>query len=279
MSFKSFFSTRILGLVLALSVCTAASAAQPFIVVASTTSTQDSGLFDDLLPKFEKKSGVDVRVVAVGTGEAIGIAERGDADVLFVHYKPDEEAFVEAGHGVKRFPVMYNDFIIVGPKSDPAKIEGGKSATDAFDKIADAQAAFASRGDDSGTHQKELEIWKVADVDVDAANGTWYRSLGQGMGPTLNTAASMDAYTLADRGTWISFNNRQNLEVLVAGDPELFNQYGVILVNPEKHPHVKAKEGQAFIDWLVSPAGQKAIASYKLKGKQLFYPNANEPGA
>jgi len=268
-----------LTLALALVACATASAAQPFIVVASTTSTQDSGLFDDLLPKFEKKFGVDVRVVAVGTGDAIDIAERGDADVLFVHYKPDEEAFVEAGHGVKRFPVMYNDFIIVGPKSDPAKIAGIKDATDAFARIADAEAAFASRGDDSGTHQKELEIWEAADVDVEAASGTWYRSLGQGMGPTLNTAAGMDAYTLADRGTWISFNNRQNLGLLVAGDPELFNQYGVILVNPEKHPHVKAEEGQAFIDWLISAEGQKAIASYKLKGKQLFYPNANEPGA
>lgn len=279
MSFQSSLPARVLALALALFACAAATAAQPYIVVASTTSTQDSGLFDYLLPMFEKNAGVDVRVVAVGTGEAIELAERGDADVLFVHYKPDEEAFVAAGHGVKRFPVMYNDFIIVGPKADPAGVAGMENATEAFAKIADSEAAFASRGDDSGTHQKELEIWQAADVDVAAASGGWYRDLGQGMGPTLNTAAGMDAYTLTDRGTWISFNNRQNLAVLVAGDPELFNQYGVILVNPEKHPHVKAKPGQAFIDWLVSAEGQKAIASYKLKGKQLFYPNANEPGA
>jgi tungstate transport system substrate-binding protein len=256
-----------------------ANAEQAFIVVASTTSTDDSGFFDNVLPIFERESGVDVRVVAVGTGQAIEIAKRGDADVLFVHHKASEKAFVAAGYGVKRYPVMWNDFIIVGPASDPAGIQGMRDATAAFEKIAETEAVFASRGDDSGTHKKELKIWKDAGVAAAEASGTWYRELGQGMGPTLNIAAGMDAYTLTDRGTWISFNNRGNLKVLVEGDPNLINQYGLILVNPKKYPHVKANAGQKFIDWLISKEGQRAIGSYTVKGQQLFHPNAHDPEA
>jgi tungstate transport system substrate-binding protein len=282
MSLWSSLRNRSPSLVLAVAAYAAGlslSAEERFIVVASTTSTEDSGFFHYVLPKFEKHSGVDVRVVVVGTGEAIELAERGDADVLFVHHKPSEQAFVDEGFGVKRYPVMWNDFIVVGPRADPADIEGMKDAAGAFNKIADAKASFASRGDDSGTHKKELEIWEAADVNVDKASGTWYRELGQGMGPTLNTAAGMDAYTLSDRGTWISFNNRQDLDVLVQGDPNLLNQYGVILVSPKKHPHVKAEAGQEFIDWLLSKEGQRVIGSYNLKGQQLFHPNAGDPHA
>jgi tungstate transport system substrate-binding protein len=265
--------------VLALSFTAAATNEKPFIIVASTTSTEDSGLFDYMLPKFERQTDIDVRVVAVGTGEAIELAKHGDADVLLVHHKPSEQAFVAQGHGVKRYPVMWNDFIIVGPGFDPADISGIKNAPKAFRKIAEAKATFASRGDDSGTHSKELEIWQSAGVNVAKASGKWYRELGQGMGPTLNTAAAMNAYTLSDRGTWIAFDNRQNLKILVQGDPELINQYGVILVNPKKHPYVKAKAGEQFIDWLVSKRGQKIIGSYQLKNQQLFHPNAGDPGA
>lgn len=282
MSLWSGWRALALGLMLSAGVSAADSMEnpeQPFIIVASTTSTDDSGFFDAMLPIFEGESGVDVRVVAVGTGQAIELAKRGDADVLFVHHKPSEKAFVAAGHGVKRYPVMWNDFIIVGPASDPAGIEGMKAATAAFEKIAKAKALFASRGDDSGTHKKELEIWQAAGVAAGQASGTWYRELGQGMGPTLNTAAGMDAYTFTDHGTWVSFDNKGNLKVLVAGDPNLINQYGVILVNPRKHPHVKAKAGQAFIDWLMSEKGQRAIGSYMLKGQQLFHPNADDPKA
>jgi len=271
-----------LGVVLSVIACSAglnAQANKPFIIVASTTSTQDSGLFDYALPKFEKKTGIDVRVIAVGTGQAIDIARRGDADVLFVHHKPSEEKFVAEGQGVKRYPVMWNDFIIVGPKSDPAHIKGLKNAVEAFAEIAKAKATFASRGDDSGTNKKELELWEAAGINVEQASGAWYRELGQGMGPTLNSAAAMNAYTLSDRGTWIAFNNRQTLGILVQGGPNLVNQYGVILVNPKKHPDVKVKEGQEFIDWLVSKEGQRVIGSYKLKGQQLFHPNANDPDA
>jgi tungstate transport system substrate-binding protein len=248
-------------------------AAERFITVASTTSTQDSGLFDHLLPLFTQKTGIAVRVVAKGTGQAIKEAQNGDADVLFVHDKASEEKFVAAGFGVKRFDVMYNDFVIVGPAGDPAGIRGLRDAPAALAKIAAAGTPFASRGDDSGTHKAELRLWKEAGVDVAAASGGWYRETGSGMGPTLNTAAGMAAYALADRGTWLSFKNKGDLEILVEGDSRLFNQYGVILVNPERHPHVKAAEGQAFVDWLVSPEGQQAIGDFKIEGQQLFFPN------
>lgn len=256
-----------------------AQAADRFITVASTTSTEQSGLFKHLLPIFQQKSGVEVRVVAVGTGQAIKMAEKGDADVLFVHHKPSEEKFVADGFSAKRLPVMYNDFVLVGPAADPAKIAGGKDTAAAFKKIAEARAPFASRGDKSGTHLAEMAFWKAAGVDATAASGQWYRETGSGMGPTLNTAAGMNAYALADRGTWLSFTNRQNLKLVVEGDPKLFNQYGAMLVAKAKHAHVKDKDGQAFVDWLVSPEGQKAIADYKIGGQQLFFPNAGQPGA
>ncbi len=256
-----------------------AHAADRFITVASTTSTEQSGLFKHLLPIFEKKTGIEVRVVAVGTGQAIKLAEKGDADVLFVHHKPSEEKFVADGYAAKRLPVMYNDFVVVGPKSDPAKIKGSKDTAAAFKKIADAKAPFASRGDKSGTHLAEQAFWKAAGVDATAASGQWYRETGSGMGPTLNTAAGMGAYALADRGTWLSFTNRKNLEIVVEGDPKLFNQYGVMAVSKAKHPHIKDKDGQAFVGWLVSPEGQKAIAGYKINGQQLFFPNAGQAGA
>ena len=244
------------------------------IVVASTTSTQNSGLFEYLLPIFEKKTGIKVHVVAVGTGQAIKIASRGDADVLFVHHKPSELAFVAAGDGVERFDVMYNDFVIVGPKDDPAHIHGLKGAVEAFERIAADKAPFVSRGDDSGTNKQELDIWKDAGIDASKGSGTWYRATGSGMGATLNTSAAMGGYTLTDRGTWLNFANRGPLEILVQGDPRLFNQYGVTLVNPKRHPNVKAQLGHAFIDWLLSPEGQTAIAGYKINGEQLFFPNA-----
>jgi tungstate transport system substrate-binding protein len=247
-----------------------------FITVASTTSTENSGLFEHLLPIFEGETGIDVRVVAVGTGQAIELAERGDADVLFVHHKPSEEQFVAEGYGVERQDVMYNDFVIVGPASDPAGVKGMKDAAAALDKIAEAEAPFASRGDDSGTHKAELALWQEAGVDVAGQSGSWYRETGSGMGPTLNTAAGMDAYALTDRGTWLSFDNRQNLEILVEGDPGLFNQYGIILVSPEKHQHVKADMGQNFIDWVLSDEGQKAIGAYTINGQQAFFPNAGQ---
>lgn len=249
-----------------------AQADERYITVTSTTSTEASGLFGHILPKFEQKTGIDVRVVAVGTGQAIEVARRGDADVLLVHHKPSETAFIANGHGSKRYPVMYNDFILVGPGSDPAGIEGMEEAPAALAAIARAEAPFASRGDASGTHKKERGLWQKAGIEP---SGSWYRETGSGMGQTLNTATGMNAYALADRGTWISFDNRGGLERLVAGDPDLFNPYGVMLVNPEQHPHVKAEMGQRFIDWLVSDAGQQAIASYRLRGRQLFHPNAD----
>jgi tungstate transport system substrate-binding protein len=253
--------------------------AQKFITVASTTSTEQSGLFKHLLPVFERKSGIQVRVVALGTGQALDLARRGDADVVFVHARSAEEKFLSEGHGVKRLPVMYNDFVLIGPKSDPAKIAGSKDILDALKKIRDRGAPFVSRGDRSGTHIAELDLWKAAAIDIAKDKGPWYRDTGQGMGPALNTASSMDAYLLADRGTWLAFRNRGDLAILVEGDKRLFNQYGVMLVNPEKHASVKRAEGQAFVDWLVSPEGQKTIADYKINGEQLFYPNANQPGA
>jgi tungstate transport system substrate-binding protein len=266
------FLTGLCAIVFGLSAAQAL-ADERFIIVASTTSTQDSGLFDSLLPMFTQKTGIEVRVVAKGTGQAIKEAQNGDADVLFVHDKKSEEKFVAEGFGVKRFDVMYNDFIIVGPKSDPAGVKGMTDAPAALAKIAGAKAPFASRGDDSGTHKAELRLWTAAGVDVKAASGGWYRETGSGMGPTLNTAAGMGAYALADRGTWLSFKNKGDLEIVVEGDKRLFNQYGVILVNPEKHPHVKAADGQAFVDWLISPEGQQAIAEFKIDGQQLFFPN------
>jgi len=250
------------------------AADEPFIVVASTTSTEQSGLFAHLLPAFEADTGIKVRVVAVGTGQALDIGRRGDADVVFVHARSAEEKFLAEGQGVKRYPVMYNDFVLIGPKSDPAKIAGGHDIVPAFQKIEAVKAPFVSRGDRSGTHIAELDLWKAAGIDIDKAKGPWYRDTGQGMGPALNTAASMNAYILADRGTWLSFKNRGDLEIVVEGDKRLFNQYGVMLVNPEKHPNVKKDLGQKFIDWLVSPRGQSVIASYKIDGQQLFFPNA-----
>ncbi len=251
------------------------SAEEPFIIVQSTTSTQNSGLFDHILPGFEAETGIDVRVVAVGTGQAIRNAVNGDGDVLLVHAKPDEEKFVADGWGVERFDVMYNDFVLVGPKSDPAQVKDSADIVAALTAISRAQAPFASRGDDSGTHKAELSHWDAAGVDVAGASGDWYRETGSGMGATLNIASGMGAYALTDRATWLSFGNRGDLEVLVEGDPRLFNQYGVILVNPEKHPSVRAAAGQRFIDWLTGEHGQAAIASYTLEGEQLFFPNAN----
>jgi tungstate transport system substrate-binding protein len=245
-----------------------------FIVVASTTSTEQSGLFSHLLPAFEKDTGIKVRVVAVGTGQALDIGRRGDADVVFVHDRAAEDKFMNEGEGVRRFPVMYNDFVLIGPKNDPAKIGGGKDVLDALRKIAAAQAPFVSRGDRSGTHAAELRYWQSAGVDLEKTKGPWYRDTGSGMGPALNTAASMNAYILADRGTWLSFKNRGDLAILVEGDRRLFNQYGVMLVDPQKHPNVKKELGQAFVDWLISPRGQATIAAYKIDGEQLFFPNA-----
>ncbi len=245
-----------------------------FITVASTTSTEQSGLFRHLLPLFEQKTGIQVRVVALGTGQSLDMGKRGDADVVFVHARPLEEKFVAEGYGVRRFDVMYNDFVLVGPRSDPAMAGATKDIVAALQKIKAARAPFASRGDNSGTHFAELELWKAAGVDIAKEKGLWYRDTGSGMGPTLNTAAGMNAYALTDRGTWLSFKNRGELVISVEGDKRLFNQYGVILVNPAKHPHVKKELGQAFIDWIVSPQGQKAIAAYRINGEQLFFPNA-----
>ena len=256
-----------------------AQAQDKFITVASTTSTEQSGLFGFLLPAFQKKTGIQVRVVALGTGQALDLARRGDADVVFVHAKSAEEKFLAEGQGVKRYPVMYNDFVLIGPKSDPAKIAGGKDILEALKKIQATQSPFVSRGDRSGTHMAELALWKDAGIEIDKSKGPWYRDTGQGMGPALNTASSMNAYILADRGTWLAFKNRGDLAILVEGDKRLFNQYGVMLVNPDKHPTVKKDLGQTFIDWLVSPEGQKLIADYKIDGEQLFFPNAGQPGA
>jgi tungstate transport system substrate-binding protein len=251
-----------------------AAAIAGFITVASTTSTEQSGLFKHLLPLFEKKTGIQVRVVALGTGQALDMGRRGDADVVFVHAKTLEEKFVAEGYGVKRFEVMYNDFVLVGPKSDPAKVAGSKDIVAAFRNIKAAQAPFVSRGDNSGTHFAELELWKAAAVDIAKEKGPWYRQTGSGMGAALNSASGMNAYILADRGTWLSFKNRGDLTVSVEGDKRLFNQYAVILVNPARHPSVKRDLGQVFIDWLTSADGQKAIADYKIGGEQLFFPNA-----
>ncbi|MCO6414958.1 substrate-binding domain-containing protein [Siccirubricoccus sp. KC 17139] len=258
-----------------------ATAQERSITVASTTSTEQSGLFSHILPLFTQASGIAVRVVALGTGQALDVGRRGDADVVFVHDRAAEQRFVAEGFGGPRRRVMYNDFVLVGPATDPAGIAGLTDSTAALQRIAVARAPFISRGDRSGTHAAELRLWQMAGVDPVSGRGQWYREVGQGMGPALNTAAAQNAYLLADRGTWLSFRNRQELKILVEGDARLFNQYGVMLVNPQRHPGVKAAEGQRFIDWLVSPAGQAAIAAYKISGEQLFFPNADkpEPGA
>jgi tungstate transport system substrate-binding protein len=263
-----------------LALATPALAQEKSIIVASTTSTQDSGLFGHLLPLFKAKTGIEVKVISQGTGQALDTGRRGDADVVFVHARPQEEKFVADGFGVKRFAVMYNDFILIGPKSDPAGVKGGKDIVAALTAIKNKAAPFVSRGDKSGTHAAELALWKAAGIDIGGADkGPWYREIGQGMGAALNTASGMNAYVLADRGTWLSFKNRGELDIVVQGDKRLFNQYGVMLVNPGKHAHVKKEMGQAFIDWLISPEGQKAIADYKINGQQLFFPNADVPGA
>jgi len=248
--------------------------AQTFITVSSTTSTENSGLFKHILPVFKDKTGVEVRVVAQGTGQALDMGKRGDCDVVFVHNKHAELKLVQLGWFVNRHDVMYNDFVLVGPKSDPAKIGGVKDAVTALTKIRDAKAPFASRGDRSGTHSAELRLWKAAGIDPKQGKGRWYRETGSGMGATLNTASGMNAYALTDRGTWLSFKNKGDLTILVEGDRRLFNQYGVMLVNPAKHASVKKEPGMQFIDWIVSPEGQEAIAAYKINGQQLFFPNA-----
>lgn len=267
---------RRISLVLALALVTLANAwaEDRYITVASTTSTEQSGLFRHLIPIFEKKTGIQVRIVAVGTGQALDLGRRGDADVVLVHDPAAEERFVAEGHGLERRAVMYNDFVLIGPRADPAGISPGKDVAAALRKIKAAQAPFVSRGDKSGTHAAELRLWKMAGIDIVRDKGPWYKECGCGMGPALNTAASLNAYVLSDRGTWLSFRNRGELAILVQGDERLFNQYGVMLVNPAKHPHVKTAMGQAFIDWLVSPEGQQAIAGFKIDGEQLFFPNA-----
>ena len=257
-----------------------ALAQEKSIVVASTTSTKDTGLFDHLLPLFTMRTGIAVKVLAMGTGQALDIARRGDGDVVFVHNKSAEQTFIVEGHGVKRYPVMYNDFVLIGPKSDPAGIKGMNDVAKALKAIRDKPATFISRGDNSGTHLFELMLWnKDVGINIQEQGGSWYKSLERGMEGTLRIARARDAYVLSDRGTWISFKNKGDLQILVEGDRRMFNQYGVILVNPNKHPNVKTEFGQAFIDWLVSPEGQKSIGNYKIDGEPLFYPNAEDPNA
>jgi tungstate transport system substrate-binding protein len=268
----------VLALVLA-GVAGPATAQERSIVVASTTSTQDSGLFRHILPLFKAKTGIEVKVVAQGTGQALDTARRGDADVVFVHARSAEEKFLAEGFGLKRYPVMYNDLVLIGPNSDPAGIRGMKDIVVALKTLKEKGLPFISRGDRSGTHAAELSLWKDAGIDIAKDKGAWYKEIGQGMGAALNTAAASNAYVLSDRGTWLSFKNRGDLVIAVEGDKRLFNQYGVMLVNPQKHPHVKKELGQQFIDWLLSPEGQKAIADYKINGEQLFYPNAGDPSA
>lgn len=262
-----------LGLILALP----AMAQERTITVASTTSTEQSGLFGHILPIFTRETGISVRVVALGTGQALDVGRRGDADVLFVHDRVAEQRFVAEGYGGPRHHVMYNDFVIVGPAADPAHVAGTTDTVAALRRIAETKSPFISRGDRSGTNAAELRLWAAAGIDPVQGRGQWYREVGQGMGPALNTAAAQNAYILTDRGTWLNFRNRQDLRIVVEGDARLFNQYGVMLVNPQRHPHVKVADGQRFIDWLISPAGQAAIASYKINGEQLFFPNAGQP--
>jgi tungstate transport system substrate-binding protein len=269
----------LIAVALGLLFSTSAVAQDKSIVVASTTSTQDSGLFGYLLPLFKAKTGIDVKVVAQGTGQALDTARRGDADVVFVHARSAEEKFLAEGFGVKRYPVMYNDFVLIGPRSDPAGIKGTKDIVAALKTIKSKGIAFISRGDRSGTHIAELNLWKVAGIDIAADKGPWYKEIGQGMGAALNTASAANAYVLSDRGTWLAFKNKGDLVIEVEGDKRLFNQYGVMLVNPQKHPTVKKELGQQFIDWLISPEGQRDIASYQINGEQLFYPDAGDPNA
>ncbi len=276
---RSLLAAALLALLAGPAAAQTAQPAPQSIVVASTTSTQDSGLFGHLLPIFTEKTGIEVKVVAQGTGQALDTGRRGDADVLFVHAKAAEEKFIAEGFSEKRRPVMYNDFVLIGPKSDPAGIAGTTDIAAALKAIRAKTVPFVSRGDKSGTHMAELALWKVADVDIAAAKRAWYREIGQGMGAALNTAGAMNAYVLADRGTWLSFKNRGDLVIAVAGDKRLFNQYGVMIVNPAKFPHVKAAAAATFVDWLVGAEGQKAIADYKIGGEQLFFPNADQPGA
>ncbi|MEM8791786.1 MAG: substrate-binding domain-containing protein [Pseudomonadota bacterium] len=265
-----------LGLAVLLASAGLASGNDRFIIVQSTTSTQNSGLFDHILPIFEARSGIDVRVVAVGTGQAIRNASNGDGDVLLVHAREAEEAFVAAGHGIARADVMYNDFIIVGPADDPAEVAGLNNVVAALRRIAEGGVIFTSRGDDSGTHKAELKLWQTVGIDPRAFSGRWYRETGAGMGATLNIGIEMGAYVLTDRATWIAFGNKQAHRIVVEGDPRLFNQYGIILVNPERHPNVKADLGQQFVDWVLSAEGQAAIGSYRIGGRQLFFPNAED---
>jgi tungstate transport system substrate-binding protein len=269
------FLSIIGGLLAAAFAAMPATAQDRFITVASTTSTEQSGLFPHLLPRFTAKTGIQVRVVALGTGQALDVGRRGDCDVVFVHDPEAEQQFLAEGNSAKRKLVMYNDFVIVGPRSDPAKASG-KDVLPALRAIATAKSPFISRGDRSGTNAAELRYWKDAGLDLAAIKGDWYKEIGQGMGPTLNTASGLNAYTISDRGTWLSFRNRGELDILVEGDKRLFNQYGIMLVNPARHPHVKAADGQAFIDWVISKEGQEAIADYKIEGKQLFVPNAGD---
>jgi tungstate transport system substrate-binding protein len=270
---------RLLLAVAAMAFAVPALAQDNSIVVASTTSTQDSGLFSYILPLFKARTKIDVKVVALGTGQALDTARRGDADVVFVHARGEEEKFIAQGFGVKRYPVMYNDFILVGPRTDPGGIGKSKDIVEALRSIKAKGLPFISRGDRSGTHIAELKLWKEAGIDVEHDKGPWYKPIGQGMGAALNTASASYAYVLADRGTWLSFKNKGDLAILVQGDKRLFNQYGVILVNPAKHPHVKKALGQQFIDWLISREGQSDIANYKINGQQLFFPNAGDPNA
>ena len=264
-----------IGLIVITVAIASPSFAQKSIIVSSTTSTEQSGLFSFLLPIYKSKSGVDVKVIAVGTGQALDIGRRGDADVVFVHDRTAEMKFLEEGNATRRYDVMYNDFVLIGPKSDQAKVGGGKDIKVSLQKIANSKATFVSRGDKSGTHAAELRYWKAAGIEPNK-DMSWYKDTGSGMGPALNSASAMNAYILADRGTWLSFKNRGDLDILVEGDPQLFNQYGVMLVNPSKFPHVKAKEGQDFIDWIISKDGQEVISLYKIDGKQLFFPNAKK---
>jgi len=273
---RTLIATITLGAVLFAS---PAYAQDKSIIVASTTSTQDSGLFEYLLPIFKQKTGITVKVLAQGTGQALDTARRGDADVVFVHAKSAEEKFLAEGEGAKRFPVMYNDFVLIGPKDDPAGIKGLNDVATAFQIIKEKQACFVSRGDRSGTHIAELKLWKDANIDIEKDSGPWYKSIGQGMGAALNFANASNCYVLSDRGTWIHFKSKGDLQILVEGDKRMFNQYGVMLVNPAKHSDVKKELGQQFIDWLISPDGQQTIADYKIEGQQLFYPNANDPNA
>ena len=277
MSLASRAPSLLLFAILYTTAAIASATERPFIVVQSTTSTQNSGLLDSILPTFTKTHGIDVRVVAVGTGQAIRNATNGDGDVLLVHAKSAEEEFIADGFGVQRFDLMYNDFVLIGPTNDPADIKSSNDIIDALRSIAQSRSIFASRGDDSGTHKAELRLWQEAKVDAPAQSGKWYRETGSGMGATLNVGIGMGAYVLTDRATWIAFGNKGNYQILIEDDPRLFNQYGIMLVNPKIHPTVKASEGQLLIEWLLSKEGQKAIGEYTVDGQQLFFPNAKEP--